>query len=390
MPLLPPFRDAVIAIERNGIGRVSALGLGQPDVIPLWFGETDLPTPSFIREAAKRALDDGRTFYTFSRGIPELRAEIRRWTARHYGVTLNEERISVPGSSMMCVNIALQLCLSAGENAVIVSPIWPNIFNVVRGMGAEPRLVRLIAPERDGAWRLDLDALFGACDARTKAIFVCSPGNPTGWMISPAEQQAILDFARPRGISIISDEVYGPLTFERAHHSILRLATDEDAVFVINGFSKAWAMTGWRAGWLVHPTRVGPWVAELANIDNTGVATFVQWAAIAALADGDSFISDMVARCRAGRDIVDGFVAGHNRMRWARPEGAFYGFIGIDGVTDSLAFASDLVTRHRVGVAPGMAFGLNDPANEGFIRICFAQNPARLDAAMRRIAAALV
>lgn len=391
MPVLPPFRDAVVSIERNGIGRVSALGLGQPDVIPLWFGESDLTTPSFICDAAKQALDRGKTFYTFSRGIPELRGAIQDWTARHYGGRLDHERVSVPGSSMMCVNIALQLCLGAGDNAVIVAPIWPNIFNVVRQMGAEPRLVRLDPPDSNDIWTLDLARLFSACDARTKAIFVCSPGNPTGWMISRAEQEAILAFARPRGISIISDEVYGPLVYDKPHSSFAALCDDEDAVFTINGFSKAWAMTGWRAGWLVHPKRVGPWIAELANINNTGVTTFVQWAAISALSPnaGDAFIGEMVARCRRGRDLVGRAVAATPRLRWAKPEGAFYGFIAVDGVRDSLAFASDLVLKHRVGVAPGMAFGLGDPANEPFIRVCFAQDPALLELAMGRIADAL-
>lgn len=391
MPLMPPFRDAVISIERNGIGRVSALGLGNKDVIPLWFGESDLPTPPFIRDAAKRALDEGKTFYTYSRGIPELREAIAVWTERHYGVRLDVERISAPGSSMMCVNIALQLCLNAGDNAVIVAPIWPNIFNVVRQMGAEPRLVRLDPPAERDVWSLNLERLFATCDARTRAIFVCSPGNPTGWMISQAEQSALLDFARSRGICIISDEVYGPLVYDRPHASFASICTDEDPVFIINGFSKAWAMTGWRAGWLVHPKRVGAWVAELANIDNTGIATFVQWAAVAALSDGpgDAFIRDMVARCRRGRDLAGRFIDQNNRMRWAKPEGAFYGFIAVDGVTDSLSFASDLVTRHRVGVAPGSAFGLGDPENEAFIRICFAQDADLLEQAMGRIAGAL-
>jgi aspartate aminotransferase len=389
MPILPPFRDAVLSIERNGIGRVSMLGLGDPDVIPLWFGESDLPTPAFIRDAAKRALDDGRTFYTFSRGLPELRREIQSWTKRHFGADLHEERISVPGSSMMCVNIALQLTVNAGDNAIVVAPIWPNIFNVVRQMGAEPRLVRLNPPQGDGAWSLDMDQLFATCDERTRAIFVCSPGNPTGWMISRAEQEQILAFARKRGIAIISDEVYGPLVFDRPHESFASLATDEDPVFVINGFSKAWAMTGWRAGWMLHPTKLGPWIAELANIGNTGVATFAQWGAIAALRDGDPFIGHMTARCRTGRDIVADHVRRSQRLSWAKPEGAFYGFLKVAGIDDSLVFATDLLQKHKVGVAPGMAFGLSDPRNESYIRICFAQDQSRLHDAMERITGAL-
>lgn len=386
-PPNPAYRRAVLSIPRNGIGLVSSLALGDPGVVPLWFGESDQPTPGFIREAAKRALDQGRTFYTYARGLTELRQEIQRWTARNQALTLDLERISVPGSAMMSVNIALQLTVSAGDTVVIVSPIWPNIFNAVRAMGAEPKLVRLTDPPKaGGAWTLDLERLFAACDARTRAIFVCSPGNPTGWMIRPEEQRKILTFARNRGIAILADEVYAPLAYDRPHAPFAAVADPEDALFVVNSFSKAWAMTGWRVGWLIHPASLGPWVAELANIDNTGAATFAQAAAVTALADGDPFVAATLERCRKGRRAIADALRGQERVRWAEPEGAFYGFLDIAGMTDSLAFAKSLLAEHKVGVAPGMAFGLEtDRANESYIRVCFAQDETRIAAAMERI-----
>jgi aspartate/methionine/tyrosine aminotransferase len=390
MPKLPPYRDTVIQIPRNGIGAVSSLGLGQKDVLPLWFGESDVPTPAFIREAAKAALDDGQTFYTFSRGLPQLRAEIQAWTKRHYGAALEGERVSSPGSAMMSIQIALQLTVEPASNIVVVYPIWPNIFNAIRTIGAEPRFQRLGRDARSGRWSLDLDALFARCDGQTKAIFVCSPGNPTGWIMPAGQQRELLDFSRKRGIAIISDEVYSPLVIDERAPSFVNLATDEDAVFIVHSFSKAWAMTGWRIGWLIHAKALEPWIAELANIDNTGSATFAQYGAVAALRDGDPFIVEMADRCRAGRAVVDRFLAGQNRIRWIRPEGAFYGFLEIDGMTDSLDFAKRLLKDHRVGVAPGMAFGPEgDAENDRHIRICFAQDAGRLVEGLEKLGRAV-
>ncbi len=386
---MAPFRDTVLQIERNGIGAVSSLAFGNPDVIPLWFGEGDLPTPTFIRDAAKAALDEGRTFYVQSRGIPQLREAVRGFFARHNAVNLDVERISIPGSAMMAVNVALQLTLSAGDNALILGPIWPNIYNAVRVIGAEARVFRLTPPAGTARWTLDMDGFLDQCDARTRAIFVCSPGNPTGWVMSAEEQLILLKFARERNIAIISDEVYGPLTYGEPAPSFVQIAQDHDPVFVIHSLSKAWAMTGWRVGFLVHPTQLGLWIGELTNIDNTGATSFAQFGAAVALNDGDAFNAQLRAICAKGRDIVAHFVEAQPRVRWAKPDGAFYGFLEIEGVHDSLHFASDLALRHGVGVAPGSAFGLNDPRNEGFIRICFAQDAGRLSVALDRLGHAL-
>jgi len=394
-PIKSPIRQAILDLEPNGISLVVSLGLGDKDLTPLWLGETDLVTPAFIREAAKKALDEGRTFYSGARGIRPLRAALSDYYARLLDVSVDARRISLPGASTLAMVTALQCLVETGDNVVIVSPVWPSIFQAVTQVGGENRFVRLdedwqASPPR---WRLDMQKLFDACDARTKAIFLCSPGNPSGWVATREEQQAVLDFARARGIAIIGDEVYGALVFaERAHApSFLEITTEEDDLFVVGGFSKAWAMTGWRIGWLVHPSKLDRQMNVMCIANNTGPAAFAQYGALAALSpEGDRFRAEMLERCHVGREVVQDFLDAQNRIRWIRPEGAFYGFLHIDGLTDSLGFAKRLVHEARVGVAPGSAFAPpEDTASDSCIRICFGQDPQRLREGLDRLGKAV-
>jgi aspartate aminotransferase len=387
-----PIRPVIRDLKPSGITQVTALGLGNPDILPLWFGETDLVTPPFIRQAAAKALEDGRTFYTNARGILPLREAIRDFHKRTLGVDIGIERITIPGAAMLAVVTALQMCCETGDNVVVISPIWPNIFQAARVVGAEPRLVRLDEDWSAGRWHLDLDKLFDACDARTKAMFIASPGNPTGWMLTAAEQKAILAFARERGIAILADEVYGTLVYDGATHapSFLSIADEDDAVFAINSFSKPWAMTGWRIGWLVHPKSVEPAAAAMAQCNNTGSTHFVQYGALAALSpEGDVFRGQLLERCRRGRDVVEDFIKRQNRVRWMRPDGAFYGFLHVDGLKDSLGFCQTMVKNDKVGVSPGWAFSLGDPRDDSYLRICFAQDAERLTEALQRLEGAI-
>lgn len=383
-----PIRPDILALEPSGLARIFELGRGVPGLIPLWLGETDLVTPKFIRDAAIQALEDGKTFYINARGLPQLRQAIADLHSRTTGVPVDVARVTVPGAAMLAVVSALQCVASTGDNIVIPAPIWPNIFNAARVMGVEPRLVRLEEDWNAGKWRLDLDRLFAACDARTKALFIASPGNPTGWTLTRDEQRAILDFARARGIAIIADEVYGTLTYDGAAHapSFLAVADPDDALFVIAGFSKPFAMTGWRMGWLLHPRSLENAFEVSAQTNNTGAPNFLQYGALAALSpQGDAFRADLLARCANGRDVVDAFLKGQNRIRWLKPDGAFYGFLKIDGLSDSLAFAEQLALNHAVGVSPGQAFG-TDPRDESYVRICFARDADNLAEGLRRIA----
>ncbi|MDP6706736.1 MAG: pyridoxal phosphate-dependent aminotransferase [Alphaproteobacteria bacterium] len=378
---MTPIRRAIADMPPQRIGAVSKLAVGDPDIIPLWFGESDLPTPDFIGEAAIQAIRDGHTRYVHKRGILPLREAIRDYMEAQWAIPLDLERVTVTGSGMTAIMIAVEFLVDNGDNVVMPSPVWPNIFYAVETMGGECRHVRL-ADGPDG-WRLDLEQLFAACDERTKALFIASPSNPTGWMMTTDEQRAVLAFCRERGIWIIADEVYHRIVYDRAvSPSFLEVAEPEDALFVVHSFSKSWAMTGWRLGWIVHPAALGDRFGDLSGINNTGATSFVQHAGITAIREGDDFVAEMVDYCRRGRDFIFQRLAGIDRVRISRPEAAFYAFFSIDGLEDDLKFAQDLVLQSRVGLAPGTAFG---PGNEGYLRLCFASAEDKLSEALDRM-----
>jgi aspartate aminotransferase len=380
-------RPIVEAMPFTKIGQVAMAGMGDPDVIALWYGESDLPTPGFICDAAAAAMRQGHTFYTFKRGIPELRQAIATYLTGLYAVPVTAERVIVTSSAMSGIMLMAQALIEAGDNMVILSPVWPNIADAVTVLGGEARAVALV-PTEAGGWRLDLARLMAACDARTRAIFINSPGNPTGWMMRRDEQQALLEFTRRRGLWLIADEVYGRILYTGASAapSLLDLAAPEDRVAVVNSFSKSWAMTGWRLGWLVAPREIQEVADKLVEFNTSCAPPFLQRAAVTAITEGEGFIAEMVARCRTGRDLLVQGLQRFPRLRVAAPEGAFYAFAAVEGVSDSLAFAKDVLARVKVGVAPGSAFG---PGGEGYIRFCFASAPARLAAALDRLEAML-
>jgi aspartate aminotransferase len=372
-------RDAIRDLPASRIAEISALGMGDPAVIPLWYGEGDLPTPGFIAAAAGAALAAGHTFYTYKAGLPELRAAIAEYQGKLYARPVAAERILVSSSGMTALMLTTQALIDAGDNLVIVAPVWPNIAAAVSIMGGEPRLVAL-DPVAGGGWHLDLERLFAACDARTRGIFVNSPSNPTGWVISAAEIAALLGFARRRGLWLIADEVYGRIVYgNHPAPSFLEQAESEERLIVVNSFSKNWAMTGWRLGWLTLPADLLPVMEKLVEFNTSGSPTFLQHAAITAIRDGEDFLAAFVARCRKSRDIAIDGLSTCGRVEVARPEGAFYAFLRVDGVTDSLAFAKEVLRRVKVGLAPGSAFG---PMGEGYLRLCFARDPAQIAAAV--------
>lgn len=373
-------------IPTSRIGDVANEGRGDPEIIPLWFGEGDLTTPEFICKAASEAMFRGETFYTWQRGIPPLRQAIADYTARLYGVACDSERITVTGSGMQAIMLTCQALFDPGDNALLVSPVWPNIesaIDVVRGQSRHVLLDR----KPDGRWSLDLDKLFAAADARTRAIFVNSPSNPTGWMMSAEEQRAVLDFARSRGIWVMADEVYARIVYDRPYApSFLEHAGPEDPLIVLQSFSKPWAMTGWRLGWITSPASIGEEIAKLVQFNLSGSPAFLQHGALAAIEKGDGFLQHMVDRCRAGGELTFQRLAALPRVTLARPEAAFYAFFSVDGIDDSLAFAKKLVREYKVGIAPGVAFG---PGGEGYFRLCFATGSEKLSQALDRLEKAI-
>ena len=311
-------RPEISALELSGIGKIAIGALDDPEVIPLWFGESDIVTPDFIRDAAKAAMDAGKTFYSYTRGHTALRQALHRYHRRIYGIDL------------------------------------------------------------------DLDAVAAAVGAKTRAVYVNSPSNPTGWIMREDEGRALLELCRRHGLGLISDEVYHRNVFDGPDPapSFVTLAEPEEPVFVLNGFSKAWAMTGWRLGWMITPSGMAETMAVLAECNNTGSTAFAQYGGVAALDDGEPFVAEFVARCRRNRDAMMAILGSHPRVRLAAPAGAFYAFPRIEGIGDGLAFCRRVLAEAKVGMAPGYTFG---PGNEAHFRLCFARRTEEVEEAARRI-----
>ncbi|MFN4275668.1 MAG: pyridoxal phosphate-dependent aminotransferase [Ferrovibrio sp.] len=375
--------ESILDLPGSRIRVVTRASADIPDMIKLWFGEGDEATPAFVRKAAAAALEKGETFYAPNRGIAPLLQAISDYLKRAYGAEIGSDRIVVTASGMNAIMITIQCLIEPGDSAVVVGPIWPNGRAAIKAMGGEPRDV-FLQPQEDGRWKLDLQQLFDACDETTKLIMINSPGNPTGWVASETELKAILDFCRERGIWILSDEVYGRIIYGGAKHapSYYTLAQPEDPVVIVNSFSKSWSMTGWRLGWIVAPPRLCAVVEKMTEFNISHPTTFVQWGGVTALNDGDSYIEGLVERYSRAADMVYQALAPLPRVKLAKPEGAFYAFFALDGMTDSLNTCVELARKARVGLAPGIAFG---PAGEGRIRLCYAASLPKLSEALERL-----
>ena len=377
-----PLRKEIEDLAVSEIAQVFYAGRDHPRLLPFWFGEGDTPTPDFIKKAAIDAIQRDQTFYVDDRGIPPLREAIAGYATRLHGRPVGVERVQVTASGMSAVMMTMQAISGPGDNVVYVSPVWPNIVEAVRICGGTPRPVTLDATP-EGGWRLDLQKLFDACDGRTRGIFVASPGNPTGWMLSTREIEEIIAFCRKRRIWFVVDAVYERLTYDTSRApSPLDVAGPEDPVISLNSFSKSWAMTGWRLGWVIAPGWVNLNLRKLNQYNTSGAATFVQWAGVAAIEQGEPFIEEMRGRLHRARDLVIQGLSRFPRVQVAAPPGAFYAFFRLDGLTDGLGFCKELVQKTGVGLAPGTAFGAE---GEGYIRFCYASSEQRLSEALTRM-----
>jgi len=381
--LFDNLREEARVAPESGIVAVANYGWGRPGLIPLWAGEGDLPTPSFITEAAAQALANGETFYTRQRGIPELREALAAYHARVFGKAFAPEEFFVTGGGMQAIQLALDAIAGKGDEVIYLSPAWPNIAGATGIAGATPVPVRLKAG--DNGWICDVDAIEAAVTSRTRAIFLNSPSNPTGWTADHDTLRAILELARRRGLWIIADETYSRFYYggDRAP-SLLDVMDAEDRVIFVNTFSKNWAMTGWRIGWIqAHPS-LGQVFENLIQYSTSGVAQFMQRGAVAALSgEGDAFLKSQVERARQARDIVCAALADTGRARIMPPQGAFYLFFSVDGVKDSFSAAFEIIDKANVGLAPGTAFG---EGGEEWFRLCFHRRLDHVQQAAERLA----
>ena len=374
-------RNAAANLDESDIVSIMNLARTKEDIVPLWVGEGDIPTPQFIIDAAQAALANGETFYTWQRGIPELRQALADYHQLHYGIDNDPERFFVTGSGMQAIQIVLQSLVEAGDEIVMTTPAWPNIHAATQVAAGTPVHVELDFSAN--GWSLDVQKLLGAVTSRTKAIFINSPANPTGWVAPRKVLLEILTFARERGIWIIADEVYSRFVYdaERAP-SFYDLIDTEDRVIFVNTFSKNWAMTGWRAGWISAPPVIGQVLENMIQYSTSGVPQFTQRAAIAAVQKGEPFFAMQKQRAVENRDIICNALEASGKVQLAKPAGAFYLFFSVDGVEDGKDLALRLVDEANVGLAPGTGF-YTDRTN--FVRLCFLRDPKQIELAAQRL-----
>ncbi|MCT8998260.1 pyridoxal phosphate-dependent aminotransferase [Chelativorans intermedius] len=383
MGLMEMLRAEARAAPASGIVSVVDHARGRQGLIPLWVGEGDMPTPGFIREAAAASLAAGDTFYTWQAGIPDLRAALARYHSRTFARGFAPEEFIVVGGGMQAIQLALHAVAGAGDEVVYLSPAWPNFPAALGVAGGRPVPVCLDFSEN--GWSLDPGRIEAAITPRTRALFINTPSNPTGWTADRDTLQSVLDLARRRGLWIIADEIYTRFFYaEDRAPSLFDIAQEDDRILFVNSFSKNWAMTGWRIGWIrAHPA-LGPMFENLVQYSTSGVAEFMQRGAVAALDGGDAFIGEQVARARHNRDRLCSALGESGRVRLAVPEGTFYLFLAVEGVEGTARSAIRIVDETGVGLAPGAAFG---PGGERFFRLCFNRGADQIEEAADRLAA---
>jgi len=376
-------RPEVLGLRSSKIREVANAGFGRPDVLPFWFGESDQPTPAFIREAAAQALTEGRTYYTHNLGTSELRGALAAYLADLHGRPFGAERIAVTSSGVSAIMLAAQLVVSPGDRVVVVGPIWPNVPEIPRILSADVEIVPLEAAQ--GRWRLDLDRLLDALTPGTKALILNSPNNPTGWTLAAEDRTAILDRCRKLGIWLVCDDVYERLSFGpgRSAPSFLPLGDPQDRLIGVNSFSKAWRMTGWRLGWMVVPPTLTDSLGTLLEYNTSCAPDFLQTAAAVALREGEPHVAALRAELTAARDQVLAGLRALPGIEAPEPDGGMYAFFRLAGCTDSVALAKDMIEQVGLGLAPGAAFGVE---GEGWLRWCFAARPEKNAAGLERLA----
>jgi hypothetical protein len=373
-------------VPYSRIRELAEMAMGMNNVLKLYFGESNIPTPEFIKRAAQKAMADGFTFYTENAGIPSLRKALARYYQEHQKVDLDpSSEIVITASGVQALNVAIRCLLDPGDEALVLTPAWPNgAANVMMSNATPVEVPHLLVGDR---YQIDFDRLEAAVTPRTRMLLYTSPSNPLGWVATVDHQRKLLDFARRHNIWLMADEVYERLNYTGAKltdpaPSILKLATRDDAVVVIQSFSKTYCMTGWRLGWLVARRDLAARAGQLNEFIVSHAPSFTQRAAETALLWGENILAEMLVRLKENRDFCLAVLRKMPRVTVPNPDGAFYLFPKIAGVTDSFEFCKRLLLETNVGLAPGVAFGTG---GEGSIRICYAAEREILEQALLRL-----
>jgi len=386
MAEMPSLAQSAESVPHSRIRELAEVAMSMDGVLRLYFGESNLPTPDYIKQAAVKALADGYTFYTENAGLPSLRRAIARQYQKWHGVQLDPEReIVITASGVQALNVSLRAMVDPGDEALVLTPAWPNGSSILAMANAVVR--QIPHPLCGDRYRIDYDALEAAMGPRTRLVLYTSPSNPLGWVATDEDQQRLLDFCRAHGLWLLADEVYDRLYYAGAKlgepvPSILRKATRDDAVVVVHSFSKSYCMTGWRVGWLVARRDLGMKATQLNEFIISHAPSFAQKAAETALESGEAELVSMLGRLRENRDFCLHALRGMPGVTIPEPDGAFYLFPKIEGLTDSFEFCRRLLMETKVGLAPGVAFGAG---GEGSVRICYAADRSILEPAMERL-----
>jgi aspartate/methionine/tyrosine aminotransferase len=382
--------QSVHSVPHSRIRELAEIAFRMEGVLRLYFGESNQPTPDFIKRAAVKAMDSGYTFYTENAGLLSLREEIAAHYQRLQGVALDARReIVVTASGVQGLNVAIRCVLDPGDEALVLTPAWPNGASIVAMSSA--KAIEIAQPLRGDRYEIDWDALEAAVSPRTRLLIYTSPSNPLGWTATELDQDRLLDFSRRHGLWLLADEVYDRLWYETETlgtpvPSILRKATRDDAVMVVHSFSKSYCMTGWRLGFVIARADLAAKATQLNEFIVSHAPSFTQRAGETALREGEGEVVAMLHRLKANRDFCIEALAEMPRLTVPRPEGAFYLFPRVENLTDSFEFCRKLLIDTKVGIAPGVAFGLG---GEGSVRICYAADKAILEPAMERLHAFL-
>ncbi|MGE5256773.1 MAG: pyridoxal phosphate-dependent aminotransferase [Hyphomicrobiales bacterium] len=371
------------AVPASRIREIADVAFSMDGVLKLHFGESNMPTPAFIKQAAVRALEEGYTFYTENAGLPGLRQAIAEKCQQLHGVRLDPgTEILVTASGVQALNVSIRCAIDPGDEVIVLTPNWPNASAIAQLYSGAAREVPLAWDGR--RYTLDLAAIRAAFTPRTRLVVYASPSNPLGWVARPEEQRALLDFCRRHGLWLLADEVYERIYFsEPVAPSILRLCSRGDAVIVVQSFSKSYCMTGWRLGWVASREDVVRKASQLNEFIVSHAPSMVQRAGETALRDGETFVRSMVADVHRRVRFCYEALRAMRGITVAPAEGSFYLFPRIEGMSNSFEFALSLLRETSVAVAPGSAFG---NGGEGAIRICCAADESVLEPAMDRLA----
>jgi aminotransferase len=366
-------------MPQSGIRKFFELLIGRDDIISLGVGEPDFATPWHIREEAFHHLERGRTSYTSNWGLLELRKEIARYLEK-YGLAYDcESEILVTVGVSEAVDLVLRAILNPGDQIIVCEPCYVSYQPLARLVGAE--LIHLDTSKTD--FVPTAEAVEKAITPKTKALMLCSPSNPTGRMIPREELLRIADVAKKHEIWVLSDEIYCELVYDdNRHTSIASFPGMKEYTVVLNGFSKAFAMTGWRIGYVCAPEPLMEQIFKLHQYAAICAPIISQYAALEGLKNGDEEVEKMRLSYQQRRNLAHNALKGMG-VGAARPDGAFYIFpdVRCTGLS-SEEFAERLIREYAVAVVPGSVFGAG---GEGFVRCCYATDIARLKTALERI-----